>query len=119
MQIYNQQTHAWETIASDNISIANFDFELHAKIGSLTNYKDADQVISVRVYQLADGQSRTLAVNFYQVLLPIAYSENYSSKGTGYSENYVAKGTTFIESYAKKASQYIRNYLRGSEQDST
>ena len=106
MQIYNQNTHLWETIASDNVSLANFDFELHAKIGSLTNYRDVDNVISVRIYQLADGSSRILAVNFYQVLLPIAYTSNYSLKGTGY-----------IELYAKKATQYIRNYLHGSEQD--
>lgn len=52
LQIYNQNTPAWETVDSDNTSLADTDFSLIADIADLTNYKDAENVISCRVYQL-------------------------------------------------------------------
>jgi len=53
LQIYNRNTPAWETVDSDNASPANADFTLSGNIADLTNYKDASNVISCRVYQQA------------------------------------------------------------------
>jgi len=53
LQIYNQNTTTWETIDSDNTSNPDEDFMLTAVIPDLTNYKDATNVISYRVYQQA------------------------------------------------------------------
>jgi hypothetical protein len=53
LQIYNRVTPGWETVDSDNTTAVNTDFTLTAAIGDLTNYKDAGNVISSRIYQLA------------------------------------------------------------------
>lgn len=53
LQIYNRNTTTWDTIDSDNSSSINTDFILIAYIADLTNYKDASNVISCRIYQLA------------------------------------------------------------------
>lgn len=53
LQIYNRNTHAWVTVASNNSSGANSDFLLSANVADLTNYKDNNSVISCRVYQEA------------------------------------------------------------------
>ena len=53
LQIYNKVTHQWDTVDSDNTSNANTDFILTIIILDLTDYKDASNVISCRVYQLA------------------------------------------------------------------
>jgi len=53
LQIYNRNTPAWETVDSDNTTGANTDFDLSGNIADLTNYKDAGNVISCRVYQEA------------------------------------------------------------------
>lgn len=52
LQIYNRNTAAWETVASNNTAAANTDFQFVVGIPSLTDYKDASSVISCRVYQL-------------------------------------------------------------------
>jgi len=52
LQIYNRVSESWETVDSDNTSPANTDFSLTANVADLTNYKDASNVISCRVYQL-------------------------------------------------------------------
>lgn len=52
-QIYNHDTSTWETIDSDNSSPADTDFTLIAEIKHLTDYKDAGNVVSYRVYQLS------------------------------------------------------------------
>jgi len=53
LQIYNRITPGWETVDSDNFSNASTDFVLKADIADLTDYKDASNVISSRIYQLA------------------------------------------------------------------
>jgi hypothetical protein len=53
LQIYNRDSSTWETIDSDNTSSADTDFILTASVVDLTNYKDATEVISCRIYQLA------------------------------------------------------------------
>ena len=53
LQVYNQNTNIWETIAFNNSAEADTDFDLTAHIGDLTAYKDAGNFISCRVYQLA------------------------------------------------------------------
>jgi len=54
LQIYNRNTPAWETVDSDNTTAAaDTDFSLIAHIADLTNYKNASDVISCRVYQNA------------------------------------------------------------------
>jgi hypothetical protein len=53
LQIYNRDTSEWNTIDSDNTSNADTDFTLTANIADLTDYKDASNVISCRIYQLA------------------------------------------------------------------
>jgi hypothetical protein len=53
LQIFNQVTLAWETVATNNIVGAGIDFTMTALIPDPTDYKDGSQVISSRVYQLA------------------------------------------------------------------
>jgi hypothetical protein len=52
LQIYNRTSGLWETIDLDNNSAINTDFILTASLPDLTNYKDASNVISCRVWQL-------------------------------------------------------------------
>jgi hypothetical protein len=52
LQIFNRDTPAWETIDSDNTSNADTDFILTASKADLTNYKDTNNVVVCRVYQL-------------------------------------------------------------------
>ncbi len=52
LQIYNQDTDSWETVDSDNATGANTDFSLGVTISAdLSDYYDADNVVSARVYQ--------------------------------------------------------------------
>lgn len=51
LQIYNQSTPAWETVATNNSASAGADFDMNYHIVSLTNYRDADNVLSSRIYQ--------------------------------------------------------------------
>src|SRR3990167_6894772 len=53
LQIYNQNSLAWETLDSNSFSLADVDFTFSKAVSSLTNYKDGNNVISVRVHQLA------------------------------------------------------------------
>lgn len=53
LQIFNHSTLEWETVDSDNSSSANTDFGLEGIIADLTDYKDDQNIISSRVYQLA------------------------------------------------------------------
>lgn len=53
LQIFNRNTNSWDDLDSDNTSAINTDIELSATIGDFTNYKDARNVISCRVWQLA------------------------------------------------------------------
>jgi len=53
LQIYNQDTTTWVTVDTDGISNADTDFSLLASIADLTDYKDASNVISSRIYQEA------------------------------------------------------------------
>jgi hypothetical protein len=53
LQVYNQVTLTWDTIATNNTAGAGVDFTLTFTIPDPTNYKDGSQVISSRVYQLA------------------------------------------------------------------
>lgn len=52
LQIYNQVTTIWNTIDSDNLTDPDIDFDLTTNVPDLTNYKDASDVVSFRVYQL-------------------------------------------------------------------
>lgn len=53
LQIYNQNSSAWETIASENRQPADVDFVLSGKqTANLSNYYDASNIVSARVYQL-------------------------------------------------------------------
>jgi hypothetical protein len=52
LQIFNRNTPAWETKDTDNASAVDTDFILTASIPDLTNYKDANNTIVCRVYQL-------------------------------------------------------------------
>ena len=51
LQIYNQNTPVWETIDTDNTTVADTEFYLEAYVGDLTNYKDGSDVVSIRIYQ--------------------------------------------------------------------
>jgi hypothetical protein len=53
LQVYNFNSSGWETVDVDNDSDAEIDFELHAVIADLTNYKDSSNVVACRIYQLA------------------------------------------------------------------
>lgn len=52
LQIWRVSNSTWETIASNSVANANTDFTLTANVASLTNYKDASNVITCRVYQV-------------------------------------------------------------------
>ena len=52
LQIYNRNTPAWENVDSDNTTLHDIDFVLSGNIPDTTNYVDASDVISCRVYQL-------------------------------------------------------------------
>jgi hypothetical protein len=51
LQIYNRNSTTWETVDSDNSSAINTDFQLISAVPNLTNYKNASNIISSRVYQ--------------------------------------------------------------------
>jgi len=51
LQVYNRNTLTWDTVDSDNSSPVDTDFVLSGNIPDLTNYVDANKVISCRVYQ--------------------------------------------------------------------
>ena len=51
LQVYNHNTAIWDAVDSDNSSSANIDFILEANIEDLADYKDANNVVSCRVYQ--------------------------------------------------------------------
>lgn len=53
LQIFNRNTNTWDILTSDNSSPIDTNFSLQATIADLTNYKDASNVISCRVYQLS------------------------------------------------------------------
>lgn len=44
----------WEDVTENNVANANTDFTLTGVVANLTNYKDANNIISCRVYQEAD-----------------------------------------------------------------
>lgn len=53
LQIFKNNTSEWETIDSDDSSDVSTDFTLTTGIGDLTPYRDADGLITARVYQEA------------------------------------------------------------------
>jgi len=53
LQIYNRTTTTWFTVDSYNTSTVDTDFSLSGTVSDLTNYKNASNVISCRVYQAA------------------------------------------------------------------
>jgi len=53
LQIYNRTSGLWETIASDNFSAMNTNFNLLAAILDLSDYKDVNMVVSCRIFQLS------------------------------------------------------------------
>lgn len=53
LQIFNNLSSLWETLDSNNTAHANQDFSFFETIEDLTNYKDDQNVVVCRVYQLA------------------------------------------------------------------
>ena len=53
LQIYNINTSTWDTLTSNNVTAANTEFTFYVYVPSFTNYKNVDNVITCRVYQLA------------------------------------------------------------------
>lgn len=51
LQIFNQQTDAWETVATQNTVGAGADFTFDEYIADLTDYKTPENTISCRVWQ--------------------------------------------------------------------
>lgn len=109
LQIYNEVTSSWETIDYVSNGSENINFELSAYILDATSYKDASNVISVRIYQHA-STSASLSSDYYSVLYPITYGASYTDKGTTYIDSYSEKGTTYTDTYSTKDTEYIRNY---------
>ena len=52
LQIYNQDTTSWENLDTDNETVADTDFPLTGEKADMTNYKDGDNMVFCRVYQL-------------------------------------------------------------------
>jgi hypothetical protein len=63
LQIYNQNSTTWETVASNSVAAASTDFTLTANVSGLTNYKNGDGYISCRVYQWGDNLLSCLLLN--------------------------------------------------------
>lgn len=54
LQIFNRTSGAWETLDSESAEVANTDFTLSGtQSTNLSNYYDADNFVSCRVYQEA------------------------------------------------------------------
>ena len=51
LQVYNINTTTWDAVDDDSTTGADTDFVLTGSIADLTNYKDAQDIISCRVYQ--------------------------------------------------------------------
>lgn len=51
LQIFNTNSSSWETVASKSTGPAYIEFYLNYTITPLTNYKDASNVVTCRVYQ--------------------------------------------------------------------
>lgn len=54
LEIYNQVSGLWEEIDRDDSSPIDTDFTLTAGVADLGNYKNTQQVVSCRVYQLGN-----------------------------------------------------------------
>lgn len=54
LQIFNQQSSLWQTVASDAKSLPGVDVTLTASILDTSFYKDADSLITCRVCQEAN-----------------------------------------------------------------
>ncbi len=68
LQIYNRTTLTWVIIDSDGTSAVNTNFTLTAIIPDLTDYKNAQNLISCRVHQ-----SFTIGGNMIGLLSPLTY----------------------------------------------
>lgn len=101
LQIYNRTTSTWTTIDSNSFATASTDFEFNYSLPSLTDYKDSRNVISVRVYQLADASSRTLSIDLYEVCFPLVYANKYSAQSNTYIDKYSAQSNTYVDKYSK------------------
>lgn len=88
LQIYNRTTSIWDTLDSNSFVAASTDFTFRYSLSSLTNYKDSRNVISVRVYQLADSSSQTLSVDLYEVCFSLVYTSKYSAQSNTYIDKY-------------------------------
>ena len=53
LQVYNHNTDEWETIDSNNTAPDDTDFELRDTINDMDDYRNENQLIFCRVYQLA------------------------------------------------------------------
>jgi hypothetical protein len=53
LQIYNYNQSVWETVETKTSGSADVDFELYGNVTGLTSYKDAQNIITCRVYQYA------------------------------------------------------------------
>jgi hypothetical protein len=53
LQIFNRNTNEWETIDYNDSSDVDINFILESYISDLSNYKDGNNVVSCRIYQLA------------------------------------------------------------------
>lgn len=102
LQIYNHTTNLWETIATSNMYPPEITFELTGSIPGSTKYVNADNVISVRVYQYSATQA-TFAVDLYRVLLPAVYTAQYSGNPAVYTAQYPATGSRYTRKYPPTA----------------
>ena len=53
LQIWNRTGSQWDDCIEENEADANIDFDMTKNIPDLTNYKDGNNIICCRVYQLA------------------------------------------------------------------
>ena len=100
-QVYNRTTSSWTTIDTDSFISENKDMAFVYSLSDLTNYKDSRNVISVRVYQLADTTQRTLSVDLYEVCFPLVYTSKYSNQSTSYTSKYSSQNNTYVDKYGR------------------
>jgi hypothetical protein len=99
LQIYHT-TNGWETILTNSSSPANADFEMEVRLANLTNYKDGGGIVACRVYQLAASDTTySLSTDYFDLIFPIEYSNNYSDKNTSYSNNYSSQNNEYTRIY--------------------
>lgn len=103
LQVWNNNSGAWETIDTDNASNANTDLDLTATITSnVAYYYDSDYIVAFRVQQYINGVAHTVSVDLVDICFIIVYADKYSDQSTTYTDKYSDQATEYTDKYTVK-----------------